>query len=230
MSADQIQQWRGELDFVHRVKIMVLRDFIQQHEGTVLYLDTDTVITGSLDHIFSLLEDGKSYVMHENEGPISSRKNSIFKKVDTFLRNTSTGISPDTPMNNAGVLGFRSSDKQMLDDVLATTDRLYQLYQKHIIEQLAFSFHMNKLAQKPVYTATQEIFHYWDFKEFRGVLNVFFRHFQGQRYQRLVEHMELIQPQKLILPKRAYESLPFFSKAWRKLSGKLWNIPPYQLP
>ncbi|MDX5348917.1 MAG: hypothetical protein LPK19_16920, partial [Hymenobacteraceae bacterium] len=190
---EEIQQWKGEHDFVHRVKIMMIRDFISSRSGNLLYLDTDTVFTTTIDHLFAKIEQGV-YVMHENEGKISSKKNPIFQKLFRFLSENQVGIPTDTTMVNAGVLGLKCSDTALVDAVLKSTDQMYALYQKHIIEQLAFSYQMGK---KEVYCATEEVFHYWNFKEFRAVLQEFFTFYDEQQYQHLLSKIELIDPRKL---------------------------------
>src|SRR5690348_7799104 len=44
-----IQKWKGKIDFVHRVKIEVLRDLLLTKAGNVLYLDTDVVFLRRVD-------------------------------------------------------------------------------------------------------------------------------------------------------------------------------------
>ncbi|WP_066830904.1 hypothetical protein [Rufibacter ruber] len=227
LSAAQIQEWRGPQDFVHRVKIMVLRDFISTHTGSLLYLDTDTVFNQKIEPLFELIEKGHTFVMHENEGVVSTQKNLIFKKVYKFLSARQTGISPHMTMYNAGVLGLRTEDASVVEQVLSTTDRLYRLFPKHIIEQMAFSFHLAQGAQAPLYCATQEIFHYWDFKEFRELLNAFFRSHQGQPYQQIIPQMGVIDPRELIVDKRRFDQLPGLTRRLYKLVGKRWKLPPY---
>jgi hypothetical protein len=39
---EKLQDWRGSIDFVHRVKIKILQDAAQKYEGKFIYLDTDT--------------------------------------------------------------------------------------------------------------------------------------------------------------------------------------------
>ncbi|MFD2248178.1 hypothetical protein [Pontibacter ruber] len=224
----QIKQWRGKYDFVHRVKIEIIRDFISKYKGSALYLDTDTVITQPIDQLFEKIEQGV-HVMHEEEGRISTRKNIVFRKVDSFLGSHNTGISRDTVMYNAGALGFLCSEQQLMEQVLQTTDKLYELYQKHIIEQLAFSYHLDAASSQPVYSATSEIYHYWNFKEYRGVLRAFFRHYEGTPYQELVPRIELINTQRMHAPKLAYEALPSYRRTLRKLSGTRWVMPAYTL-
>lgn len=228
LTQEQIRQWRGKYDFVHRVKIGIIRDFISKYSGSALYLDTDTVITQPIEHLFEKIEQG-ILVMHEKEGRISTRKNIVFRKVNSFLSSHNTGISRDTVMYNAGTLGFGCHERQLMDQVLQTTDKLYELYQKHIIEQLAFSYHLAANSKQPIYSATSEIYHYWNFKEYRAVLRDFFKFYEGTPYKQVVSKIDLINTQRLHAPKLAYEALPSFRRTLRKLSGTRWVMPAYQL-
>src|SRR5690554_3980646 len=42
LSQETIQKWKGDINFVHRVKIELLKDFATKFSGNVLYLDSDT--------------------------------------------------------------------------------------------------------------------------------------------------------------------------------------------
>src|ERR1022692_2665780 len=54
-----IQQWRGKIDFVHRVKIELLKDFIKDKKGNILYTDTDVVFTHRIDKMLEDIGAGK---------------------------------------------------------------------------------------------------------------------------------------------------------------------------
>ena len=64
---DKITRWRGTIDFVHRVKIEMLKDFTRDKQGNVLYADTDVVFNRCLDDIFQAVAAGTLY-MHVMEG------------------------------------------------------------------------------------------------------------------------------------------------------------------
>src|ERR1043165_8489428 len=54
-----INQWRGSIDFVHRVKIEVLRDAVKNLDGQILYLDTDVCFAEPVTTIFEHIRKGK---------------------------------------------------------------------------------------------------------------------------------------------------------------------------
>ncbi|RYZ17338.1 MAG: hypothetical protein EOP49_50745, partial [Sphingobacteriales bacterium] len=67
VNPELIRKWRGEIDFLHRVKIEILKDFVAGRVGQVLYLDTDIYFTRPVTGIFEDIADGIIY-MHIMEG------------------------------------------------------------------------------------------------------------------------------------------------------------------
>jgi len=227
LDEERLRNWAGPRQFVHRVKVMMLLDFMQNHSGLLLYADTDTVFIHPIDRYFDAVE-ASGHVMHLDEGVIGQRSNLVFSKVDAFLKNhPEFGIDSTTRMYNAGIIGLSSMDRSLVKEVLALTDRLYAVFPKHIVEQLAFSFVLVK--KGPVVEAHEAVYHYWNFKEFRAVLHEFFTFYKGQPYQVVSPKISQINPERLSRPKLAYEQLPFWKKAVRKLKKPRWQLPPYTL-
>ena len=132
----QVRLWRGTIDFVHRVKIEVLRDYSASHSGAFLYLDTDVVFTESP---LPILEDiGKgAFYMHIMEGVLKESAHPLLRKAASFLatrkirvQGKDVIIPPKAAMWNAGVLGFDSQSAHLLEEVLAFTDTVYPLFRK----------------------------------------------------------------------------------------------------
>lgn len=176
MDAERIKQWRGAINFVHRVKIEVLLHFCAHYQGVVLYLDTDICLQSKLTPIWLHLEDGGRF-MHVQEGIVGSTQNPVFFKLNHFLGSCQHPLVANqqlanNAMWNAGVLGFSTQALPMLQDVLQFTDSIYPLYPKHIVEQFAFSIYMQQAGT--VKAASPYILHYWNLKELRPLLRSFF--------------------------------------------------------
>lgn len=226
LTPDMLATWAGSPRFVHRVKVEMLRHFSARNTGTVLYLDTDTIFVQKPDSLFEAAEQGK-YVMHLNEGKIADRGNLLFTKMDKFLNNNSQiGVPREVSVWNAGVLGFPAADTALLNNVLQLTDTLYGAYQKHIMEQLAFSYCMQ--TTKPLQAAEDEIFHYWNFKEFRAVLAEFFQAYESRPFTEITGKMQRIDPRELIQPKLAFERKPSLVRKIQSLFGSTWQMPPWR--
>lgn len=198
ISPQRIREWRGEIDFLHRVKIAMLADFLQDHEGQVLYLDTDICFTGSVADFFHHIHHGRRY-MHIMEGLVHHSGNVMLRKLSGFLaKNRSLEVNgkalfipEDIAMWNAGVLGFSSSDKELVQQVLEFTDAVYRKFPKHTVEQFAFSYFFQKDAA--LLSAHTRISHYWNLKELRVILESFFSYFRECDWEELVRYSILIQ-------------------------------------
>jgi len=229
ITQEKIAEWRGLIDFVHRVKVEILKDATQKYQGKFLYLDTDTYFLDNPEKVFELITS-QNYLMHLPEGAIGSRKNLTFKKLNDFLKKRKytlpigedqIQLPADLVMWNAGVLGFCSDKVELFEKVLIFTDNFYQLYHKHIAEQLAFSYYM----QTNLLATNDYVFHYWNFKEFRVILKQFFEIFADASCKECLSVFLEILPEKLMKNKLEYENLPFLQKTWRKIQKNKWQMP-----
>ncbi len=221
-----ITKWKGSIDFVHRVKIEILKDFTRERNGNVLYTDTDVVFTWPIDYLMKQISSGQLY-MHVNEGVVSSRSNPIFAKLDTHLRdNTPMKVNDkplwDLPMWNAGVLGFDTKYRYLLDDILTFTDTEYPRFPKHIVEQFAFSVFLAHAGT--IKTAAPFVLHYWNLKEVRAVLASFFAYFKNHDWNELSEYSGLLQ-----MPVLMQEKVNFLANRdiTDKLLKKQWQPAEY---
>ncbi|XZF13133.1 hypothetical protein ACTHGU_15205 [Chitinophagaceae bacterium MMS25-I14] len=198
IDSNDLKQWRGAIDFVHRVKIEVLRDITKRVTGSVLYLDTDVCFLEPVSHMLQKVAAGDLY-MHIRESVIRDNGNPVFAKFHRFLKKNNPlqidgkplHVSTDSVMWNAGVLGFHTKYADLLDDVLTFTDNVYTQFHKHVVEQFAFSYYFQNTGF--IHSAAREIFHYWHFKEMRLYLASFFEYFKNAGWDELVQHTELIQ-------------------------------------
>jgi hypothetical protein len=211
------QEWKGEKQFVHRAKIKMLQHFVAGYSGNILYCDTDTYFLQSPFLLFDQIQEGY-LLMHTDEGILERSQNLVFKKLDKFLRKYKAhSIPPSTHMWNAGVLGFSSQEKGLLDQVAQLSDDLYNAYPKHVMEQLSFSFYFQ---QKKLKACEESIFHYWDFKEYRIVLKRFFEEQKEPSFEGWSKKVKAILPMELIQKKRAFMAKPSIVRKWLTFIGK----------
>lgn len=204
-----LNQWRGEINFVHRVKIEVLRDFVKKTSGTVLYLDTDVYFTRSLMPMLHRISQGELF-MHVAEGslcddatPMMAKLHRFFRKQNRFsIAGRQETIPLDTVMWNAGVLGFNTTLAPVLDEVLHFTDAVHKLFPKHIVEQFAFSYYFGK--NGAIHNSANSIVHYWILSEVKIVLGSFFEFFKGKSWEDLVRYSELVQHAVLVQEKTSF--------------------------
>lgn len=220
-----IKQWRGQIDFVHRVKIEVLKDMAQNKQGNILYADTDVVFTRGIDKVFADIADGKLY-MHIREGRVSDKGNPILRKLNDHLIRADLKMN-GKPLNemamwNAGVLGFNISHAHLLDEILSFTDGQYPKFPKHVVEQFAFSAYFQD--KDCIKAAAPYIFHYWNLKEAGIVLASFFNYFKNRSWTELVQYSALIQMENLM-----QEKLVFYNNRGVAgiIAGKKWEATGY---
>lgn len=229
MDTALIRQWRGKIDFVHRIKIELLLDFTEQRNGNVLYADTDMVFLQKLDDVWEGIAPGALY-MHMQEGKISDKPNPIFRKLDRYLRGPVAIKNEGTPlydryMWNAGILGFHTSHRELLVKALEYTDSEYTHFSKHIIEQFAFSIQFSNKGH--VKSALPYALHYWNLKEMRTIIASFLEYFHGRPWHDLVKYSSLVQPYILVTEKNIF--LQHRSLADRVVNKK-WQPPVYNWP
>ncbi|HTB52804.1 MAG TPA: hypothetical protein VK718_08510 [Ferruginibacter sp.] len=227
----QIKEWRGSNDFVFRTKIKIIQDFFCSQTGNLLYCDTDTFITQSLQPIFAQIENGQFY-MHQYEGIVGDPSNAYFKKWDKFLSKNpieyngkKLQYSNQIQMWNAGVLGLNSKNSDLLEDVLQLTDTIYEKFPKHIAEQFAFGYCMQQ--RGTIRSTTDAIVHYWDLKEFRIVLAQFFNQYADVKITELIKkanQLDIISMQK---EKDSFKNLHWLKKIKNKFNHRQFDIKKY---
>lgn len=174
VSAPQIQKWRGSINFVHRVKVEILIDAAAQFLGSIFYVDGDTFFRQDPTALFARVDD-KNSLMHIAENSLSAGRDPLSKKITKFVKKNTfylqqgehqgekVQLTPETVMWNAGALGLSQNNKSFLSRVLALTDKMYELYPKHVMEQLAFSHYLQSFTK--IFAGDAYIGHYWDQKD-----------------------------------------------------------------
>ena len=213
-----IKEWRGKIDFVHRVKIAALIDLVNVREGNILYVDTDTVFKKPIDDVLHDIDSGGQY-MHMNEGVVREGGTPILRKLNKHLKKNKQTSLRDMAMWNAGVLGFNTTDKAVLDGALAFTDTEYPAFPKHIVEQFAFSVCLRELQEAIPY-----IVHYWSLKEADAELVDFFARNKGKSWEELVRCSVEIDVERMMADKRVfYEERGLLGRMF----GREWRAPLY---
>jgi len=229
IEAAQWRAWRGEIDFVHRVKIKVLQHAAAHYAGNLVYADTDTIWLQAPAEIFAALGRGERF-MHVAEGRLGDG-NPLNRKINRALRPVpgqaplagGTVIGPATRMYNAGVLGLRSTDAPLLATVLALTEQLYRRYPKHVMEQLAFSVVWAQAG--PVREAAPWVHHYWNLKEIRPVLAALFALPPARSLPEWQARAARLDVPALAESKARFRALPGWRRALRRWLGRGWQLP-----
>lgn len=206
-------KWKGEHNFIHLVKIEVLKDYCSKFSGgKYLFVDSDTFFTKNIRYLFEKISEN-SFVMHENEGLIKNSNRSHLKRLYKFLKNQPYDID-NCEMWNSGVIGFDSQNRNILDFILQTTEALYPQHQTHIMEQFAFAYHFQK--QGTIKSTYSEIHHYWYGKKIRKTIVDFFNFYQQESFEVWVKKCEQVNPEKVLAEVYKYKFGSFITKLWIK--------------
>lgn len=234
----KIIEWRGEIDFVHRVKIKIIQDFTSKYNGNFLYLDTDTSFTSNINDIFDSIENDMLF-FDKYECELFESKSLIIKRIARFFKRNNLQKS-HSELNlievakpfylwNAGAIGFNTKYISLLNNVEALTDLLYPKLKSHITEQFAFCYYFQTIKRPQV--TDGKIYHYWDFKEFRPILKEFFDYNSSKNLLELIAEIDKIDPIILSKDKVDYRKMTFFGKIVKRIlnKGKKWENAPYKL-
>jgi hypothetical protein len=232
VTGERIKEWKGEKGYIHRAKLKMTQDFFSKYTGNLLFFDTDTYITSPIQDIWKDIEAGGLY-MHQCEGVIDQKQNPEFKKWDTFLQKAEVWFggkkfmySPQFQIWNSGVLGLHSSYAQLMEDIILLTDSIYQQFPKHITDQVAWSYCLQSAGT--IKSAQKQVKHYWNLKEFRNLLHLFFKKNEEESIPNQVKAAYHIDAAAIQQQKEVYKKLPFYKKWLAAVTGSKWTIQQYQ--
>lgn len=238
LEKETIKKWKGNINFVHRAKIELLRDFATRFSGNVLYLDSDTYFRTNISTLFEQIQNGNA-VMSLEEGTIDTSTIKHLKEFDRYFKKKKHQLNighkiftfkKDVCMYNAGIIGTQvPKSTTLFDDALLITDYIYPEHPSHVVEQFAFSYLLQ--TQSPtVIEAEPLIHHYWYFKEFRVILKDFFETYKDKSFEDLLLLYTKIDPEYLSAEKLRYKNASFTEKLRIKLTTfRKWRIRDYEL-
>jgi hypothetical protein len=216
-----VTEWKGDLDFIHRVKIKVLQQALNSFRGNFLYVDSDTYFLRSLSATFQAISEGKLF-MHCHEKNLDTSK--VYRPLlnHKFISNGRTIVLTDKiEIWNAGAIGFTNDAERLLQEVLDMTDLLYRYYQKHVIEQFSFSYIFQ--SQAKINSLEKEIYHYWSLKEIRPYLQQIFDSPLSKSQPSLAKIVSNIKPWELMDVKRRWKKKGI-ARLWQQLRGQKFSL------
>jgi hypothetical protein len=188
ISARDLALWRGPLDYVHRIKLGVLKRASGDLGTPLIYVDSDTRWLQIPDASFAALAmDDKDTrregvappcYLYKIEGAISP---SFFPQYFRLLQNNRRRLeawrlpcSPPWTMWNSGTVGLPRRSAGFIDDVLRVTDGLLpHVTSRNCVEQLALSLVAASRFDVRPFDACLE--HWWPYgAELPGYLRRFF--------------------------------------------------------
>jgi hypothetical protein len=172
LTPQKIKSMRGEIDFLHRMKIALIDETFEISKSDLIYVDSDTFFITNPASYVSEMENGIS-LMHLPEYPFAAMRamplpaatqahayldlleNRKFKLAD----GTSIDINPNLYSWNAGVMFLPNRAALLLPDVYSLTDQFYPPTKNHAAEQFAFSIVLQMKSR--LASCEKSVYHYW---------------------------------------------------------------------
>jgi len=221
------QSWRGSSNKVYLLKIGVLTHAAQHYPGNLLFVDTDTIWQADPVPLFTQIEHGQ-FVMHVSEGKLATG-NELSRKIYRRLKgrvfevaHRQLSLDSTTVLYNSGLLGLRSDLAAQLAQVVLLADQLYAAYNKHMMEQLAFSMWFagtGKIAEAAPY-----VLHYWNLKAARPLLTSIFQQHAPHSLEVFYKKATALNLSALHESEMQYRALPSWRRSLLKLLGRQWQL------
>jgi hypothetical protein len=234
LDKQMIATYKGKANFVHRVKICIIKDCFEKYKSNILYLDSDTYFTRSPLSLIQQITPQTSVMnaddydlMHaaelfENEDWLLIRR--AIRDFNYTIDGNNIKIPLTTRMWNAGVIGMNVANEYLLNDVLDLTDQIYNNKKVFTAEQFAFSYFLQNKTQ--LISSGDVIFHYWpNFKGkyWKNIYDDQFKTFFKKHgrlpvtqqsklaYQLTLQHDELVKPRKMTMMQKVLYRLKLMS-------------------
>jgi len=173
LSPKKIKSMRGEIDFLHRMKIALIEEsFALFPNSDMFYFDSDTFFIDNSIKGFQRISEQQSS-MHLHEYQFDSIKDMPLPAGETFQAFYKLILSNDFQLSNgerlkvlptdsswnAGVMCLHHTHARFLKDVYTLTDQFYPSTKNHASEQYAFSIMLQKNTN--LVPCEELVYHYW---------------------------------------------------------------------
>lgn len=152
LSQRELRDLRGPLEFIHRVKLEIMRRAEAEFGLPFIYVDCDTQWLKTPDEQFRILANGGHeregdtpvFYMHKFEGELNAdfypQYLRLLKSKKSNLIKWKINADPPWEMWNSGTVGVSPGMEGLFDEVLAITDDLLlDIRHRMFLEQLALS-------------------------------------------------------------------------------------------
>jgi hypothetical protein len=170
---EDLAAWRGPLDYVHRIKLCLLRRALSEHGAPLIYVDSDTRWLQIPDAPFAALSGDASpnpasspCYLYKIEGTISP---TCFPQYFHLLRSSRSQLDawrvprdPPWTMWNSGTVAIPGGGAGFIDDALRIADALLpHVGYRNCVEQLALSLAASGRFEVRPFDAYME--HWWSY-------------------------------------------------------------------
>jgi hypothetical protein len=172
LTTEKIRQLRGDIDFLHRMKIGIIEEAFEIANDSLLYADSDTFFLEDPTHLFNSLTSNIAFFHLKEHSfkwleqlPLPSGK--TFHAFLHLIRAQQFKLADGRRLTvhdsqyswNAGVMILHHTAKKFLGDVYDLTDAFFPLTRNHASEQYAFSIILQNHVE--LRSCETVVHHYW---------------------------------------------------------------------
>ncbi|ALI99754.1 hypothetical protein [Rufibacter tibetensis] len=168
LSKEDIKEYKGPMNFVHRVKTCVLQDCFIKYKKDIFYMDGDTFFWKNPIPLFARISKEVS-IMNTNEFDLNEgggfedinwvTLRRVLKENQFSLKGKNFKIPLTARMWNAGVTGISYDNAHLVEDVLNLTDQIFSKSSLFSAEQFSLSYILQQETQ--LTTSEDYVEHYW---------------------------------------------------------------------
>ena len=196
-------------------------------DGNLLFLDKGFYTEGSLQDIFSSLENGMFYLQQAEQNSSDSNASQKWRKLQKehpyFKKQTTQYLMP---VWQGGVVGLNTLHRHVLNDAVTFAKTFEQQWPPEMLASLALGYHFQQIGT--VQTCSGEIRSYLHLKTFDQLLQTFFRKNEEESIPNLIKKLQYLDVDKISKDQQAYEALPVYKRWLQTLTRKNWNIKQYE--
>ena len=154
-------RWTRNGAYTHEAKVHALLAAMDQFDGAVALVDTDTYFLSHPSKLFERVGPGKA-LMHAIDGTLGQFD--YWRPILTTITGPVAGynVSHQSNMFNSGVVGVDQSARATMDHVVPIINELHKIRPVFNIEQFAFTAVLEKAFELDV--CPDIVYHYWGYE------------------------------------------------------------------
>ncbi len=185
LTPNKIRNMRGDIDFLHRMKIALIEESFQCSTETLLYSDSDAFFVrdpSSLEkktssqlmfmHLCEYRFDKLQELKLPAGAPFHAFVTCITENKFLMPNGSVLKVSKDQYSWNAGVMVLDPSVMKLLPDVFLLTDYFFKATRNHASEQYAFSVVLQNNME--IQSCEDYIYHYW-YRTKKEIMDLFLK-------------------------------------------------------
>lgn len=202
----------------------VLDECLATYPGNFLYCQPDSYPVRPLEPLFAAIQNGQLVLYEPTSQPDSASLLKPLHGKSLYANNQQILLPHALKLWNTCTIGVNSNDRELVKTISLLSEALLQNLPTAAADQVAFSYFAS---QKTALSARNYFAPYQGLKEFKTVLNLFFKKNEEESIPNLVKLIAHLNAADIEQEKARYERLPFYKKLANKLLGRGWSINQY---